>query len=203
MSNQRLSLNPSAPSFGQLLNVENDKEVNFSLLSHSISDPSFIVPENTSPKSYSEAVKNNPVHNHSKLQVGKSDTSKVIISRTFSSLKNSDNADKTTSAGKRRRGKPGIVGNRITNKGLKSANRPYDLYIGNCSLEMNDEIIKDYVKSECNILLKDCKELSVATSFSKSFKLTTTYDEREILLKPEFWPKGILCRKFYNSSNKD
>ena len=80
---------------------------------------------------------------------------------------------------------------------LKSADKSYDLFVGNCNLVITTDVLSEYIKAELNVSLINCEELK-ASRFTKSFKITVTECDRNTLLTPDSWPEGIKCRKFYS-----
>ena len=92
-----------------------------------------------------------------------------------------------------------IVGKKkYTKSNLSSAPRFFDIYIGNCNLQTSEDDIKCNIKEECQIDVSGCELLDSFGRKSKSFKVSATYDERDVLLNANLWPAGIICRKFYN-----
>ena len=89
-----------------------------------------------------------------------------------------------------------------SNKHLfKGVDRFLDLYIGNCSEDVTSQSLIEYVSDECNVKVANCFELKTKIPNSKAFKISVSYNDREVLLTPKCWPKGIYCRKFYRSKS--
>ena len=80
---------------------------------------------------------------------------------------------------------------------MSSAPRNFDLYIGNFNKDVTSTDLTDYIHNETSIKVIACEELATRRGNSNSFKVSTTYEERESLLKESVWPEGIYCRKFY------
>ena len=97
-----------------------------------------------------------------------------------------------------------IIGTKssINSNSFKGAIRMFDLYIGNCCEDASSQNLIDYISEECKIKVKSCIELKTKIPDSKAFKISVLDNDRDILLNPDKWPKGIICRKFYkNKSN--
>lgn len=102
-----------------------------------------------------------------------------------------------------RRKRQRIVGtNTKSAKSIKSAARYYDLYIGNCDPSLTCDELKRYIFDETSISVISVEELNTSIPFSKSFKISATFDERDKLLTPDVWPVGIICRKFFKPLNR-
>ena len=80
---------------------------------------------------------------------------------------------------------------------MSSAPRNFDLYIGNFNKDVTSTDLTDYIHNETNIKVIACEELPTRRGNSNSFKVSTTYEGRESLLKESVGPEGIYCRKFY------
>ena len=104
---------------------------------------------------------------------------------------------------RRRRGrieKNGIVGTKEDkNMNFTSAEKFYDLYIGNCSVNLTSENVVSFIKDEFNITVKHCEDLKTIKQYCKSFKVTMSLNQRESLLESHLWPRGIVVRKFFKS----
>lgn len=90
--------------------------------------------------------------------------------------------------------------NNNSNK-FSSAPRMFDLYIGNCNVDMTPDDLKEYILNETQIIVSACEELMTQRINAKSFKVTTTFEERDTLLNEDLWPEGILFRKYFKSKS--
>ena len=91
-----------------------------------------------------------------------------------------------------------IVGSRKSPSTLKSAVKNVDLYIGNCGLEVTTDDLSNYISEQASVNVNACEQLVSKYDHYISFKITLNIKDRAGLLEPEFWPEGIVCRKFYN-----
>ncbi len=97
---------------------------------------------------------------------------------------------------RRRNGMFGTRSSSGTN-GLRGVVRPMDLFIGRCEPSMKTENVINHCKDVCNINVLNCEELKTKSLRFKSFKISVSFDERNILLDPKLWDEGIIIRKFY------
>ena len=97
-----------------------------------------------------------------------------------------------------RKKRKNVVGSRRTSS-LKSAVRMGDLYIGNCETSVTVQLLTTYIKDELSINIQGCEQLNSNNAHCKSFKVTLNMKDRQKLLSPDFWPEGIVCRKFFSS----
>ena len=91
-----------------------------------------------------------------------------------------------------------VVGSRTSSTGLSGVERVFDLFIGGCNCETNVEDIKSY----CNDLGVDLKKVEILQTKSewyRAFKISVFLSDRDRLMSPETWPKGIFIRKFYKA----
>lgn len=131
-------------------------------------------------------------------------SSKPFINSSNFNNGNSVSQDGFTLVTKSRKRNIGIFGNKITNdlSKFKSAKNNVDLYIGRCDLEVTENDISDYLKSELNIDEFRITELNSKNVNAKSFKINLEFSLRDRLLSEDAWPRGIICRKFYTGLKK-
>lgn len=133
-----------------------------------------------------------------------SESSSLSKSEILDNVSVQDNNNEFTLVKKIRKNKTGFFGKKQTDNNckFKSAKSYADLYIGRCDLSVTSKDIIDYLKNELDI--KDCEvsKLNARNPNMGSFKIKILISEREKLLADEVWPSGIICRKFYSSSNK-
>ena len=80
---------------------------------------------------------------------------------------------------------------------LKCADKYIDLYVGRCSDTVTPEILKEYIRIEINVTSHRCQQLNTKIPYSTAFKLTVHINDKALLLNPESWPEGVVCRKFF------
>lgn len=84
---------------------------------------------------------------------------------------------------------------------LKCAKSYLDLYVGRCDLNVEEDHIKDYIKEQLNIDILSINKLNCRNPMANSFKITVSRDIKDDILNEEFWPLGIICRRFYSNKN--
>ena len=96
-----------------------------------------------------------------------------------------------------------IVGVRNhSGRGLAPAKRRnLDLFVGGCSVDASEEEVKDHCK-DLGIEIKAIETLTTKVNWYKPFKITVEAEDREKLLKPDAWAKGIFVRKFFKPREK-
>lgn len=94
-----------------------------------------------------------------------------------------------------------IYGTSNVQGGLMGANRKMDLYLGRCIKETSLQTVKDHIKDICKVSIDNVEELTTKSLYYKSFKITTSYNDRQLLLNPQLWPEGVIVRKFFKHRN--
>ena len=84
---------------------------------------------------------------------------------------------------------------RGTFKGVQSTK---DLYVGRCDENVEESHIIEYVKSEFGLDRVKCVCISNANASVKSFQITVTEQQCELMLDDTRWPENVRVRKFYN-----
>ncbi|XP_066304486.1 uncharacterized protein [Branchiostoma lanceolatum] len=104
-----------------------------------------------------------------------------------------------TQVRRRRRGKA-IVG-RASNKGslVVAKPRPVEVFVSRLSVETSAESLTQFLHDN-EMELVDCEKLVTRFGSYASFKLVIGKADSEKILSPDFWPSGILVRKFYQRS---
>lgn len=106
---------------------------------------------------------------------------------------------------KERRMQAGVIGLKktINQGGLKGAKRSLDLFIGNCDLQVTEDLLKQYILNELNVKIDKCQSLTTQSTVSRAFKVTLNVSDRQKLLNPELWPEDVICRKFFSPRNRE
>ena len=82
--------------------------------------------------------------------------------------------------------------------GLKSCTPFYDIFVGRCTIDTVENDLIDYCKqSGITVDNSKCVLIESKSTHTKAFKLTVNDRDRQEMLKSEFWPEGIIVRKFY------
>lgn len=106
---------------------------------------------------------------------------------------------------KKKRKNNNIVGSKkpSVDVSLRSAVRMGDLYVGNCDSSATIESLSQYISNEIEINIEKVENIPLRYTNSKAFKVTLNMKDRLKLLSADFWPEGIVCRKYYNSSKSN
>ena len=97
-----------------------------------------------------------------------------------------------------RRANATITGSRQNSSGLTSGSRVLDVFVGGCGRDTSSDNIRDYCSSN-GVHIKKCETLEGKSEWSCSFKISVEASDRDKLLTGEFWPQGIVVRKFYRA----
>lgn len=110
-------------------------------------------------------------------------------------------------------GQQGIGGSRLTGvrkegvSSFKAVKRTVDVFIGRVDKDVNEDVIKDYIKDTFNISCMNVVKLQIKTDLYNAFKVTVALSERENLFNSDLWPEDVVINKFYNRNkgtlNKD
>ena len=95
-----------------------------------------------------------------------------------------------------------ISGTKPVGNGLSSDTRILDIFVGGCGLDTTEDDIFKYCNDN-GVNLKKCELLQSKSEWYKSFKVSVIADNRDELLKSEFWPKGIFVRKFFRPKYRE
>ena len=151
---------------------------------------------------YSDIVKSSP-DNRPSVPSSKVFKKPIVITRSDNNKgKYTDsNSESVTIVNSKARKLNFATGKRKTNEKLlfKGAERCIDIYIGRCSENVTPEMLEDYMKTDLNIQLRKCQQLSTKVPYSSAFKVTVNDNYKNIMLDPESWPEGVICRRFYTN----
>ena len=82
---------------------------------------------------------------------------------------------------------------------FRSAPKLVDVYVGRCITRTTCNDILNHCQEYLYVNPNSCVELNCKIPFTKSFKLTVDLSDRDYLLMPENWPRGVYVRKFYTA----
>lgn len=201
LSNQNIII-PSAPPASQMdLSFDSGRYVNKKLE----------ITENAPKKSWAEVASNIPNINKKSIISKKSNRSSINVlddmninkSLSLEEIHEKTNDEMFTLVKSRKKSKQTIYGTKSSkpNDKLKSAKTLREFYVGRCDLNVESNHIEEFVKENLNLNWLKVEELNCRNPYSKSFKIVIEAEFRENLLKEDFWPKGIICRKFFNNIN--
>ncbi len=80
---------------------------------------------------------------------------------------------------------------------FSAATKLVSLYVGRCNMTLTTGGLINFCEKN-DIKNSAVNELNLKSSWFKSFKITIEEKYLEKLLKPEFWSKGIIVRRFFN-----
>ena len=97
-----------------------------------------------------------------------------------------------------------MVGKKVSEGILswKGADLTASFYVGNIDVGANTEEIKDYIESQ-NVKVVELEDIARRHNRFKSLKLVIKKKDIELIKNADFWPKGIIVRKFFRKSNND
>ena len=99
---------------------------------------------------------------------------------------------------KRRNSSNIVTGKKKSNSdNFKSAERFVDVFIGRADKSVNAEIISEYATDNFDVNCKDVEKLVTKTDQYNCFKVKVNINDRDKLFKSEFWPEGIIVKKYY------
>ena len=98
-----------------------------------------------------------------------------------------------------------ILGSREkeTSDDFFGAPRTMDIYVGGCDLSSTKEKLITYCKKKVTLTTIQCEELVTRSDRYKSSKVSIDLNDKSKLMSSEFWPSGIIVRKFYKPRNSD
>ena len=74
-----------------------------------------------------------------------------------------------------------------------------DYFISRLHTSTQDNVIKDYLKDN-GLSNFDLQLVSNSVSTFKSYKLSVSMDDKDKVLQPTLWPKGVLVKKWFQKS---
>ena len=95
-----------------------------------------------------------------------------------------------------------ISGTSTSATDFSGGTRIFDVYVGGCKPDTTIEVLTDYCRQN-GVTVKNCEALPVASNWVKSFKIAVTDVDREKIFKGEFWPCGVMVRKFFRAKSKN
>ena len=111
----------------------------------------------------------------------------------------------TQPSGGQRNGQPRrdvIAGRRGSNCAFAGSERVLDIYVGGCVVSSTAEQITEHCAAN-GVNAKKCELLQSTSEWSKSYKISVAAEDREKLLDPELWPRGVFVRKFYRNRRRN
>ena len=106
-----------------------------------------------------------------------------------------------TAVTRRRHNAVGVGKRTAYNGPIKGAVKTVDLYIGRLDADAEKDDLLNYVTNDFNITPIACTELKTRIPFSMAFKLTVKLSDQINLLNSEYWPEGVICRRYCSSRN--
>lgn len=100
------------------------------------------------------------------------------------------------SAGSPQKSKPKAVFGTKQSMLIRSAPRCHDLFVFRVHRDISDDTLRDFLKNE-GVTIHDLELVSWQDATTKSYRITLESPDLDSVLKPEFWPDGIGCRRFF------
>ena len=125
----------------------------------------------------------------------------MLLKRKKNENEDNEIGERWTKIDRRPKTRITIRGNKKMESTLKAANNTMDVYVGRCSIEVNCDLLKDYIEKEIGVPMVTCIELSKEPSQMKSFKVSVLSAHRDKLLDADKWPENIHVRKFVKPRN--
>ena len=94
-----------------------------------------------------------------------------------------------------------IVGSRPSESDIAANDRVYDIYVGGCNPQSNEQSIENFC-IKYGVTPKKCLTLPIKSEWVKSYKVSVTAEDRDKILKADFWPTGVFVRKFFRGKNQ-
>ena len=105
-----------------------------------------------------------------------------------------------------------LDGTSLNKKGILGANDkisfktgiiPFNVYVGNVSLETDDEEVLSLFKNN-GIKVIGCTKIQTRSRASKAFRVTISKDYCQSIYNPQLWPKNLIINRFtFSREEKD
>ena len=100
----------------------------------------------------------------------------------------------------RHRPKPKAVFGTKQDTLICSAQRRYELFVFRVHQDIEDNTIQQFLEAE-NIKVHELEVLSRSDAWTKSYRVLVEPPSLNVVLKPDFWPDGIGCRRFWKKKS--
>lgn len=102
----------------------------------------------------------------------------------------------------RKRKPKGVLGNKVTSDNcmLKSGPEVMDIFVSRLKASTVDSNVTDFLKDE-GVNVISIEKVSNTNAKMNSYKIVIQYSDYNKVMKQEFWPNGIACRRFFNKRN--
>ena len=77
---------------------------------------------------------------------------------------------------------------------FRSGRKTTDMFVFNVHIDVKSEKVKQHITDKISI--ENFAKMSNDNAPMQSFKFTISCDDYDNIMKPEFWPKGVRCRRF-------
>ena len=97
-----------------------------------------------------------------------------------------------------------MVGKKVS-EGLlswKGADLTASLYVGNIEVNANTDDIKAYIENQ-NVKVVELEDIARKHNRFKSLRLVIRKKDFDLIKNPDFWPEGIIVRKFFRKQTTD
>ena len=83
------------------------------------------------------------------------------------------------------------------NNGFGGTVKTLDIYVGGCLPTTTPQLIKEHCEEIFNLNFIECEPIDTRNKYCKAFKVSVHATHRNELLKPEFWPQGVIVNKYF------
>ena len=97
-----------------------------------------------------------------------------------------------------------VIGKKVSDGiiSLKGADLTSSLYIGNVDMSFGIDDIRTFIEGQ-NVTVIELEDIARRHNRFKSFRLCLKRKDMDVIRDPNFWPEGIIVRKFFRKSNND
>jgi len=92
--------------------------------------------------------------------------------------------------------KPKVVYGTKSDTTIRAGPRRHELFVFRVHSDIKCEEIKQFLRNE-NVVVNDLELVSKQDAWTNSYRVVVETADLDFILKPDFWPDGIGCRKFW------
>ena len=76
-----------------------------------------------------------------------------------------------------------------------------DFFLSRMKKTTDDDVLKNFIKDQ-GIALVDLRLVSNENAIYKSYKLSVSVDDKDKVMSPNLWPKGVCIEKWRERNNR-